>query len=125
MYCNPKVYNFSNLGKEHQAIFETMLNQTLYSIYRTYREYICEIDISDNTLEKICYEERKEAMKEILNNFLADILEAMVVTLDEHCDDWGTKEIDTDNYFYGYILPDGLEELEKETSYLNKENCIR
>lgn len=64
-------------------------------------------------------------MKEILNNFLADILEAMVVTLDEHCDDWETKEIDTDNYFYGYILPDGLEELEKETSYLNKENCIR
>ena len=62
MYCNPKVYNFSNLEKEHQAIFETMLNQTLYSIYRTYREYICEIDISDNTLEKICYEERKEAV---------------------------------------------------------------
>ena len=30
MYCNPKVYNFSNLGKEHQAIFETMLNQTSY-----------------------------------------------------------------------------------------------
>ncbi len=125
MYCDPKIYNFSNLDKTHQVLFGTMLDQTLYSIYCNYREYVAEAEISDTTLEKISYEEKRETAIEILNSFLENILDAMITTLDNHCDDWEVNEIDTNNHFYGYKLPEGLEELVKETSFLHEDNCAQ
>lgn len=109
MIYNTRIYNYSNLSDENKKTIDRLIDVGLSSIYNIYAEYAEEEEFATNLIDKMRYEERKEALKEASGSLVNDIIELIVVMIDADTNE--IEEKNTDDYFYGYKWADYVEEL--------------
>lgn len=95
-YYNPRIYNYSNLHDEDKREFK-MIMYFINSIDNIIADY----EVEEETLiEKAVNEIKLATLNEVKERLENELLEYIVSVMDNYDED--VKEIDTDDYFYGY-----------------------
>lgn len=95
-YYNPRIYNYSNLHDEDKREFK-MIMYFINSIDNIIADY----EVEEETLiEKAVNEIKLATLNEVKERLEHELVEYIVSVMDNYDED--AKEIDTDDYFYGY-----------------------
>lgn len=95
-YYNPRIYNYSNLHDEDKREFK-MIMYFINSIDNIIADY----EVEEETLiEKAVNEIKLVTLNEVKERLEHELVEYIVSVMDNY--DGDVKEIETDDYFYGY-----------------------
>ena len=95
---DPRIYNFKNLKLEDQVVVASQFK--IFLLVKKEKEDLKETADKQTSLTKFLYEVVIEELDEVEEKIKDAIIQTIVSFIENY--DYFVKELETDNYFYGF-----------------------
>ena len=112
-YYDPRIYNYSNLEEKDKKIIDLMVATALDSMEGAKNDFEDDLECEGmpgygvSLMDRIKSEERIAGISHAEELFVTSVMEIIVAWIDDY--DHDVPEVETNDYFYGFDWPAGIE----------------